>query len=106
MRLVHRTIRPIGRAITFTLDGSPLPAIEGESIAAALSAAGIVAFRRTASGARRGLWCGMGARFDCVVTVDGRIGQRACMTKVTDGMLVASKPTLPLVPLGNPPASQ
>ena len=46
----------------------PIPALEGETIAAALSAAGIVAFRHTASGAPRGLHCGMGACFDCVVT--------------------------------------
>ena len=39
------------------------------------------------TGAPRGLHCGMGACFDCVVTVDGRIGQRACMTKVADGMV-------------------
>ncbi len=49
---------------------------------------GIVAFRRTPSGAPRGLHCGMGACFDCVVTIDGRIGQRACMTRVADGMQV------------------
>ena len=77
-----------GRAVTFHFDGLPIPALEGETIAAALSAVGIVAFRRTASGAPRGLHCGMGACFDCVVSVDGRIGQRACMTKVADGMVV------------------
>ena len=91
MRLSHKTIRPQGRAITISFDGTPIPALEGETIAAALSAAGIVAFRRTASGAPRGLHCGMGACFDCVVTVDGRIGQRACMTKVADGMVVCRR---------------
>ena len=85
---------------------TPIPALEGETIAAALSAAGIVAFRRTASGAPRGLHCGMGACFDCVVTVDGRIGQRACMTKVADGMVVTGDATLPLAPLGAEPAAR
>src|SRR5262245_52367008 len=103
MRLVHPTIRQIGRPISFQFDGQPIPAIEGETIAAALSAAGIVAFRRTASGAPRGLHCGMGACFDCVVSVDGRIGQRACMTKVSDAMVISSEPTLPLAPLGQEP---
>ena len=84
----HPTIRPTGRPITIQFDGQPIAALEGETIAAALSAAGIVAFRHTASGAPRGLYCGMGACFDCVVTVDGRIGQRACMTKVADGMQI------------------
>ncbi len=45
----------------------------------------------------------MGACFDCVVTVDGRIGQRACMTKVIDGMTVTGQPALPLVPLAPVP---
>ena len=68
MRLIHKTIRPTGRPMTIHFDGQPIAALEGETIAAALSAAGIVAFRRTASGAPRGLYCGMGACFDCVVT--------------------------------------
>ena len=105
MRLTHRTIRPVGRPITFHFDGAPIPALQGETIAAALSAAGIVAFRRTHSGAPRGLHCGMGACFDCVVTVDGRIGQRACMTNAADGMVVSGEPTLPLAPLGPDPTS-
>jgi glycine/D-amino acid oxidase-like deaminating enzyme len=104
MRLTHPTIRPIGRAITFQFDAAPIQALEGETISAALSAADIVAFRRTASGAPRGLHCGMGACFDCVVTVDGRIGQRACMTKAAEGMVVAGDETLPLASLGAEPS--
>ena len=46
----------------------------------------------------------MGACFDCVVTVDGRIGQRACMTKAVDGMVVTREAALPLAPLGAEPA--
>src|ERR1700722_9276425 len=103
MRLSHKTIRPTGRPITIQFDGRPIPALEGETIAAALSAAGIVAFRRTPSGAPRGLHCGMGACFDCVVSVDGRIGQRACMTKVADGMIVTGDAILPLAALGAKP---
>ena len=57
------------------------------------------------TGAPRGLHCGMGACFDCVVTVDGRIGQRACMTKVADGMVVTGDATLPLAPLGDEPVT-
>ncbi|HLY88827.1 MAG TPA: 2Fe-2S iron-sulfur cluster-binding protein, partial [Acetobacteraceae bacterium] len=103
MRLSHKTIRPTGRPITIQFDGRPIPALEGETIAAALSAAGIVAFRRTLTGAPRGLHCGMGACFDCVVSVDGRIGQRACMTKAADGMIVSGEPTTPLAPLAPEP---
>ncbi|HEY0418467.1 MAG TPA: (2Fe-2S)-binding protein, partial [Acetobacteraceae bacterium] len=89
MRLSHPSIHAAGRAIRLRFEGQEIPAIEGETIAAALSAAGILTFRHMPSGAPRGLHCGMGACFDCVVTVDGRIGQRACMTKAADGMTVA-----------------
>jgi D-hydroxyproline dehydrogenase subunit alpha len=103
MRLLHRSIRPVGRPIGFCFDDTPIEALEGETIAAALSAAGIVAYRRTASGVPRGLHCGMGACFDCVVTVDDRIGQRACMTKVAPGMIVTSATVMPLASLAPEP---
>ena len=90
MRLRHPTIRPVGHAIAFRFNDRPVAALHGETIAAALSAAGITTFRYTPSGAPRGLFCGMGACFDCVVTVNGRIGQRACMTRAADGMAVES----------------
>ncbi len=99
MRLTHETIRPTGAAIGIRFDGRDIPALAGETVAAALSAAGIVAFRQTASGAPRGLHCGMGACFDCVVSIDGRIGQRACLAKVADGMQVSSAMPAAPVPL-------
>jgi D-hydroxyproline dehydrogenase subunit alpha len=104
MRLNHPTIRPRGAPIHIRFNDQDIRALSGETVAAALSAAGIVIFRRTPSGAPRGLHCGMGACFDCVVTVDGRIGQRACMTKVADGMEVRSESPAALAPLAPPPA--
>lgn len=64
-------------------EGAAVPARRGETIAAALTRAGILALRETRGGAERGLHCGMGVCQDCLVTVDGRANQRACMTKVT-----------------------
>ena len=92
MRLSTPGIYARAERIGIRFDGAHIPAIEGETIAAALSAAGILALRHTASGAPRGLWCGMGACFDCIVTVDGRAGRRACMVKARDGMVVESAP--------------
>jgi len=88
MRLNTPPIRPVGRPISIIFDGRPVAALEGETVAAALSAAGILTLRQTASGQNRGLHCGMGACWDCVVAVDGRIGQRACMTPASDGLVV------------------
>lgn len=99
MRLIHKSIRPVGQPIAFRFNGRPVEALQGETIAAALAAAGITTFRHTPSGAPRGLFCGMGACFDCIVTVDGRINQRACLTHAVRGMEVFSVfPADPAVP--------
>ncbi len=75
--------------ITITVNGQPVQAYAGESIAAALMAAGHRAFRRTeAGGAPRGFFCGMGACFDCLVTVDGAPNRRSCMAEVYEGCVV------------------
>lgn len=81
-----------GAKIAVFLDGAPVEAYEGETVAAVLVAAGHVAFRRTArNGSPRGAYCGMGVCYDCLVVVDGEINQRACMTSVRDGMKVMSQ---------------
>jgi len=99
MRLTHKHIAPTAEAVGITFDGSPIPALPGETVAAALSAAGIRTYRHTPGGAPRGLWCGMGACFDCLVTIDGRANQRACLAKVAPGMVVHSSPgEAPLAP--------
>ena len=53
------------------LDGRPVIAYEGESVAALLLAEGITATRMTRGGEPRGVYCGMGVCFDCLVVVDG-----------------------------------
>jgi glycine/D-amino acid oxidase-like deaminating enzyme len=99
MRLTHSRITPSAEAVSIRFDGCPVSALPGETVAAALSAAGVLAYRRTSSGAPRGLWCGMGACFDCLVTIDGRPNQRACLAKVVPGMVVESAPgAAPLAP--------
>jgi len=95
--------RRVVEPVRISFDGRPIEALPGETVAAALSAAGILALRRTDSGAPRGLWCGMGACFDCVVTIDGKASQRACMAKVHDGMVVESASPAEPAPLAAPP---
>ena len=91
MRLKHPDLRPAG-PIAFRFDGRELSALPGETIAAALAAADIVAVRQARSGSPRGPFCGMGVCFDCLVTVDGRPNQRACLSTVEAGMDVRSSP--------------
>lgn len=78
-----------GRVVTLTVDGRPLEARAGDTVAAALVAVGRLGFRTTLRGrAPRGVFCGMGICFDCVVTVNGVSGVRACVTPVAEGMRV------------------
>jgi predicted molibdopterin-dependent oxidoreductase YjgC len=89
MRIESETQR--GQAVTITLDGVPLQAYLGETIAGALLASGQRAWRRTAGGEPRGLFCGIGVCFDCTVTVDGVPNVRACITPVIEGMVVETE---------------
>lgn len=86
--------------ITVSFEGRAVPARAGESLAAALTASGIMDFRRTGSGAPRGLFCGMGVCQDCLVEIDGAANQLACMTKITEPVTVrrqsfAARPPAP-----------
>jgi NADPH-dependent 2,4-dienoyl-CoA reductase/sulfur reductase-like enzyme len=68
--------------IVFEFDGERLEGRRGETLAAALTAAGIRDLRSTRRGDPRGLFCGMGVCQECLVEVDGVSNQRACMTKL------------------------
>ncbi|MFH2037980.1 MAG: 2Fe-2S iron-sulfur cluster-binding protein, partial [Chloroflexota bacterium] len=47
----------------------------------ALLASGRIVFRLTSNrGEARGLYCGMGICYECIVTVNGRPNVRACQT--------------------------
>ena len=75
--------------VTVTFGGRAVPASEGQSVAAALTAAGVRSWRTTRRGGQpRGLFCGIGICFDCLLTIDGRPGQRACLVPVRDGMIL------------------
>jgi D-hydroxyproline dehydrogenase subunit gamma len=75
-----------GPELTVALDGRSVVAHAGETVATVLLAEGIDATRTTPAGEPRGVFCGMGVCFDCLVVVDGIPNTRACMTWVADGM--------------------
>jgi predicted molibdopterin-dependent oxidoreductase YjgC len=77
-----------GPRVTIELDGRAVEAFEGETVAAVLLAQGEAATRRTVRGEPRGLFCGMGVCFDCLVVVDDVPNTRACMTWVREGLRV------------------
>lgn len=76
--------------LSIEVDGEPVQAFAGETVATVLLAQGRRAFRHTEQGTPRGLFCGMGVCFDCLVMVDGVENVRACLTPVADGMVIAT----------------
>lgn len=76
----------------FSFDGRQVPFDDGQSIAAALLAHGVRSWRTTRVDARpRGLFCGIGICFDCLLVVDGRPNVRACLTPARPGMVVRTQ---------------
>ena len=79
------------KEVHIMVDGRKLWAYEGESIAAALFAAGIKVHRTTPKYHEpRGIFCNKGRCTDCIMKVDGRPNVRTCVAKVRDGMVVES----------------
>ena len=77
------------RVVTLQVQGRPITALEGDTLAIALLNAAVTPFRRTpVSGQPRAPMCLMGVCFDCLVEVDGRQNVQSCMVEVSDGMQV------------------
>jgi sarcosine oxidase subunit alpha len=78
-----------GERVQIFIDGKPVSACAGDSVAAALLAAGLRFNRTTAvTGAVRAPYCMMGMCFDCLVTIDGAANRQGCLVNVREGMQV------------------
>jgi predicted molibdopterin-dependent oxidoreductase YjgC len=76
----------------FSFDDRHIEFQDGQSVGAALIQAGIMSWRTTRKlGRPRGLFCGIGICFDCLVVVDGSPNQRACLVPAAHGMSVRSQ---------------
>ncbi|MFM7416362.1 MAG: 2Fe-2S iron-sulfur cluster-binding protein [Alphaproteobacteria bacterium] len=74
--------------VTITVEGQPVAAHPGESLAAALIAAGLWRFGEGEDPARpRTAFCMMGVCQQCLLRLDGRMVQ-ACLTPVVAGQEV------------------
>lgn len=73
------------------VDGRPVAAAEGDTVATALLASGLASFSRNAkSGAPNAPYCLIGICFGCLCTIDGRPGMQACLAPASDGMVVVT----------------
>jgi sarcosine oxidase subunit alpha len=76
-----------GKRLTLFINGEKSVAHEGETVHAALIAAGVTAFGKTRKLEQPcGTLCGMGICYQCLVTINGVPDQRACMNKVAQDM--------------------
>jgi hypothetical protein len=76
-------------AVPVTVDGRPVMARVGDSVAAVLLVAGHLDCRTApAGGGPRGPYCLMGACFECLVTVDGQPDRPGCLVPVAPGMRI------------------
>jgi predicted molibdopterin-dependent oxidoreductase YjgC len=83
---------PEAETARITVDGQPMTGRNGEPIAAALMANGIDICRAMPdSGESRGVFCGVGRCSDCLMTVDGVLNVRTCVTPIVDGMRIETQ---------------
>ena len=81
-----------GTTVTLKVDGKPIRARSGDTVAAAMLAAGIDHCRTTpVTGAPRAPYCLMGVCFDCLVTIDGIGSRQGCLVPVREGMAVETQ---------------
>ncbi|GHK03993.1 proline dehydrogenase [Streptomyces sp. Y2F8-2] len=81
-----------GPAFTVTFDGREIEALPGQTVAAVLWAAGITSWRTTRrEGRPRGVFCGIGVCFECLVRVNDRPNQRACLVPVRPGDVIRTQ---------------
>lgn len=74
--------------IAMTLDGEPVFAQPGDTVAAAVLAHSGDAFRSTARDTPRAAYCMMGVCFECLLEIDGKANAQGCMTLAQDGMVL------------------
>lgn len=86
---MFRRLPDSGGVIAFDFEGTTFEARAGDSVAAALFANGVLAFRTTpVSGAPRGPWCLIGNCHECLVEIDGEPNRQACLVEAHAGMRV------------------
>ncbi|WP_290702796.1 (2Fe-2S)-binding protein [Amphritea sp.] len=75
--------------VEITIEGHKVIALEGETVAAAVMHSGLRPTRTTAvSGTGRAPYCMMGVCFECLMNIDGKPNTQACMTEVSEGMVI------------------
>jgi sarcosine oxidase subunit alpha len=78
--------------VAVEIDGKIFRARAGDTVAAAMLAAGVDHCRTTpVSDAPRAPYCLMGVCFECLVTVNGVGNRQGCLVPVRDGMRIETQ---------------
>ena len=94
MRISHHPILDFkrGAPLTFMFDGIQVSSYEGETIAAALYAAGYRTLAYSPVRHRpRGIYCAIGNCSSCMMVVNGKSNVKTCIELVQDGMTVETQ---------------
>ena len=73
------------KTVRIEVAGEPVDGLAGQTIAGILLAGGRLSWRRSRTGRPRGVFCGIGVCFDCLVVVNGLRDVRACQRRALDG---------------------
>ena len=75
--------------VNIILNGQSLQVLKGITVAA-VALSQNQKFTRTTpiSGSKRAPFCMMGVCYECLMVIDGKANQRACVTHVQDGMTI------------------
>ncbi|TFD55856.1 (2Fe-2S)-binding protein [Cryobacterium sp. Hh7] len=86
-------IRPLAdEPISIIVDGAVVQGVRGQTIAGVLLGSGTLAWRTTSSNQRpRGVFCGIGVCFDCVIVVNDLRDVRACLRRASEGDIVTTQ---------------
>lgn len=79
-------------SVVISVDGARVTAQGGDTVAAALLAAGLTPTRTTpVSSAPRAPYCMMGVCFECLVTIDDVGNRQGCLIPVSEGMRIETQ---------------
>lgn len=80
-----------GKPFQIEVDGQKIIAYPGETLAAAMTAAGKMTLHYTAQEQPRGIFCGIGICWSCLIEVNGIPNIRACQTLAVAGCRVRTQ---------------
>lgn len=98
--MVARRLPPIGdpirpladEPISIMFDGTMVAGVRGQTIAGVLLGSGVLAWRTTsANQSPRGIFCGIGVCFDCLIVVNDLPDVRACQRRASEGDIVTTQ---------------